>query len=43
MGTRFRLFVQSPFAEAGAEPEIVTVSLPVEAWPPAHPTIACLS
>jgi hypothetical protein len=29
MGTRFRLFVQSPFAEAGAEPEIVTVSSPL--------------
>jgi hypothetical protein len=28
MGTRFRLFVQSPFAEAGDEPEIVTVSSP---------------
>lgn len=26
MGTRFRLFVQPPFAEAGAQPEIVTVS-----------------
>ena len=34
MGTRFRLFVQPPFEEAGAEPEIVTVSSPLEAWPP---------
>lgn len=29
MGTRFRLFVQSPFEEADAEPEIVIVSSPL--------------
>ena len=29
MGTRFRLFVQSPFADARSQPEIVTVSSPL--------------
>ncbi len=29
MGTRFRLFVQPPFAEADAQPEIVVVSSPM--------------
>ena len=29
MGTRFRLFVQSPFADARPQPEIVTVSSPL--------------
>jgi hypothetical protein len=29
MGTRFRLFVQPPFADAGAQPEFVVVSSPL--------------